>query len=151
MDEKQLHQILAIGAICLAAITGVASVGLLIATVADTFWAIIPAIIAALFCAASVLLAVYFGERVKIKSPVFENAAEQEVLNPKQRRDLRKARGEVVMERALIDIDNERQNIVHNQITDGGDPDKPPFETKFSKSYPPVEHPQRRIASDRER
>lgn len=58
--------------------------------------------------------------------------AEKELLNHKQRRELRKARGEVVMEKALIDVEHERQNIVHRQLEAANDPDKPPHQTSFT-------------------
>lgn len=60
--------------------------------------------------------------------------AEQQLLNEKQRRELRKARGAVLMEKALIDVEQERANIVHKLQEDANDPDKPPYLTSFEQT-----------------
>lgn len=73
-----------------------------------------------------------FGKQLEERT-VFTNAAEREVLNNRQRRELRRARGEVVMQRALIDVENERDNIVHRQIEAANDPNKPPHQTPWSE------------------
>lgn len=69
------------------------------------------------------------------------SVAEQQLLTPKQKRELRKARGAVIMEKALIDVEHERQNIVHNQIEAANDPDKPPHVTSFSEEFGSMGHP----------
>jgi hypothetical protein len=35
------------------------------------------------------------------------------------------------MERSLVEIEHERDNIVHRQIEAANDPDKPPHRTRF--------------------
>lgn len=62
------------------------------------------------------------------------STAEQQLLNEKQRRELRAARGAVVMEKALIEVEHERQNIVHQMTIDANDPDKPPYLTPFEQT-----------------
>jgi hypothetical protein len=76
-------------------------------------------------------VASYFGERYSGHTKVFANEIEREVLNRKQRRELRNARGELVMQRSLVEIENERDNIVHRQIEASHDPNKPPHKTRF--------------------
>lgn len=65
------------------------------------------------------------------------SVAEQQLLTSKQQRELRRARGEVVMEKALIEVEHERQNIVHQMTQDANDPSTPPYLTGFEQK---VEH-----------
>jgi hypothetical protein len=59
--------------------------------------------------------------------------AEQQLLTPAQKRELRRARAGVVMEKALIDVEHERQNITHRQIEASKDPNKPPHQTSWTE------------------
>jgi len=59
-------------------------------------------------------------------------SAEDKILTFRQRRDLRRERGKVVMEKALIEVEHERDNIVHNRMLEAADPDVPPHQTRWS-------------------
>lgn len=61
-----------------------------------------------------------------------DRSPEEKVLTWRQRRDLARARGSVVMEKALIEVEHERQNIVHREIEAANDPDKPPHQTQWT-------------------
>jgi hypothetical protein len=76
-------------------------------------------------------ITVLFSSKTTVPK-VFNNQDEREVLNLKQRKELKKARGEVVMERAMIEVQHERENIIHNLELTAADPDKPPHETRWS-------------------
>jgi len=133
MNEELMHRIMMFAGMVLAILAGLGSIVLLAETAMDFSMATLFATV--LMAGASIGFgwgAVYFGGRTTGQIKVFSADIEREVLNPKQRRDLKRARGEVVMERALVDIENERQNIVHKQIESSNDPAKPPHVTSFT-------------------
>ena len=81
----------------------------------------------------------YFGgllDPSRIRPSTGENA-----LTWRQKRELRRARGSVVMEKALIEVEHERQNIVHKEIEAAEDPQKPPHETRWSPGGPSDHRP----------
>lgn len=133
MNEDLMHRILMLSGLVLTILTGLATVGLLVSCAVEFHFALL---------AVSIMLAVgtvglgwatsYFGQKVTGHPLVFTNDAEREVLNPKQRRELRRIRGEVVMQRAVDEVEKERQNITHRQIEAANDPTKPPFQTQWS-------------------
>jgi hypothetical protein len=132
MTEEQINRAMMIAAAIVTAIAGLGTVGALIQTAVTFSWGLV--LVSILLAVATIGLGwttTYFSGRVTEK-PVFTNDAEREVLNNKQRRELKRARGEVVMERALIEVEHERQNITHRQIEAANDPEKPPFETRWS-------------------
>ena len=130
MDEQDMLKALSIGSAVLAALSGVGTMVLLLEAAYNSLWSLIPALLIGLLTAGFTFGSVQFSHRIN-RGPVFDNEAEREVLNVRQRRELRRARGEVVMEKALIDIEHERENIVHKQIEAANDPAKPPHVTKF--------------------
>jgi hypothetical protein len=132
VDEKDIYRIMMWASVALAVISGLGAVLLLVLTVSDGLRLIFPTLLLAAITVASGGAVVYFGQRMTGYSKVFSNAIEQEVLSRKQRRDLRQARGDLVMQRALNEVENERDNIIHRQIEASHDPDKPPHQTRFS-------------------
>ena len=131
MNERDMYRIMVWGAVALALISGIAAVVLLILTVTQGMLLIIPTILLALTAIGCGGAVVYYGQRLSGHRKVFANEIEQEVLSRKQRRELRNARGGLVMQRAMIEIENERDNIIHRQIEASHDPDKPPHTTRF--------------------
>jgi hypothetical protein len=133
MSEDLMNKLLMIAGLVLSVIAGIATVSLVIVCALNFTWSL-------LFC--SILLGIataafggvanFYGHKVTGHPLVFTNEAEREVLNTRQRRELRRARGEVVMERAMIEVEHERQNIVHKQLQSANDPDKPPYDTQWS-------------------
>jgi hypothetical protein len=131
MNEKMIYAILMWASAALAAIAGVATVVVLIMTVTHGLILIIPTILLAAVTIGAGLGAVFYGQRLEGHEKVFANQIEQEVLTNRQRRELRHKRGELVMQRSLIEIENERDNITHRQLEAANDPDKPPHHTRF--------------------
>lgn len=134
MSEDMMNRLMMIAGMCLAVISAVGTVTLLVMCAMDFTVAL--AVGGALAGATTVgfgWATVYFGSEVSDHHPlVFTNDAEREVLSQKQRKELKKARGEVVMERALIEVEQERDNITHRQIQAANDPDKPPHSTRWT-------------------
>jgi hypothetical protein len=129
-----MNRVLMIAGVVLTILGGLSTVGLLIACAVDFAFGLLVCTI--LLGAATVGFGAatsYFGHKVTGHPLVFTNEAEREVLNRKQRTELRKARGEVVMQRAMIEVENERDNIVHRQLEAAGDPEKPPHKTQWSE------------------
>jgi hypothetical protein len=131
MNEETLYRVMAWAAVAMAAISAISTVILLILTVTRGFWLLIPTILLFAVTVACCAATVYFGGRVSGHKKVFSNEIEQEVLNRRQRRELKNKRGGLVMQRALIEIENEQDNIVHRQIEASHDPNKPPHQTRF--------------------
>jgi hypothetical protein len=131
MNEETLYRVMAWAAVAMAAISAISTVILLILTVTRGFWLLIPTILLFAVTCACCAATVYFGQRVSGHKKVFSNEIEQEVLSRRQRRELRNRRGGLVMQRALIEIENEQDNIVHRQIESANDPKKPPHRTRF--------------------
>jgi membrane protein implicated in regulation of membrane protease activity len=133
MNEEDMYRWLMITAAVLAALCGLGAVGLIILCAAGFSWGV-------LLC--SILLTggaigsgyttVYFSTKTTVPK-VFNNQDEREVLTNKQRKILKTARGEVVMERAMIEVEHERENIIHNLELTAADPDKPPHVTRWSE------------------
>lgn len=132
MNAELLNRILALTWMIGAILCGAATIGLVILMAFQPSMILlgVTALMVILTIAFGVAM-VGFGNQLEGRT-VFTNAAEREVLSVRQRRELRKARGEVVMERALIDVEHERQNIVHRQIEAANDPDKPPHQTAWT-------------------
>jgi hypothetical protein len=131
MNEETLYRVMAWASAALAAISAVGAVVLLILTVTKGFWLLIPTILLFAITVACCAGTIYFGQRVSGHKKVFSNEIEQEVLTRRQRRELKNKRGGLVMQRALIEIENEQDNIVHRQIEASHDPKKPPHRTRF--------------------
>ena len=131
MDEQMLNRILMVSAAVLAVASALATATLLVLTAVVSMWLVVPTILLAAFTVGCGMAASYYGQRFTGHEKVFSNPIEQEVLNRRQRRELRSKRGELVMERSLVEIEHERDNIVHRQIEAANDPDKPPHQTRF--------------------
>jgi hypothetical protein len=131
MDEQMLNRVMMISAAVLAIAGALATATLLVLTAVMSMWLIIPTLLLAVLTVACGFAASLYGERLTGHAKVFANPIEQEVLNRKQRRELRSKRGELVMERSLVEIEHERDNIVHRQIEAANDPNKPPHRTRF--------------------
>ncbi len=131
MNEETLYRVMAWAAVAMAAISAISTVILLILTVTRGFWLLIPTILLFAITVGCCAGTVYFGQRVSGHKKVFSNEIEQEVLSRRQRRELKNKRGGLVMQRALIEIENEQDNIVHRQIESANDPKKPPHQTRF--------------------
>jgi hypothetical protein len=133
MNEDALNKYMMVGAMCLAGLSGLGTVALLIATAAEYSWIFLTTTV--LLGAATVgfsFAASFYGSKIADDKQVFSNQVEREVLNAKQRKILKGERGEVVMERALAEIRNERENIAHREIEAAGDPEKPPHLTRWT-------------------
>jgi hypothetical protein len=135
MTEDMLNKYMMVGSMCLAGLSGLGTIALLVTTAVEYSFAVLMATVL-LGCvtvgfgwAASV-----YGSKITGTDLVFTNPAEREILTPKQRKELRKARGEVVMERALVEVEHERQNITHRQIEAANDPEKPPHLTQWTNN-----------------
>jgi hypothetical protein len=136
MNEKDVYRLMMWSAAVLAVVAGLATVTLLVLTVAEGIRLLVPTMFLGVVTVGSGLGTVYFGQRVTGHEKVFANPIEQEVLSRKQRTHLRKERGGLVMQRALVEIEHERDNIIHRQIEAANDPDKPPHETRFGDDLP---------------
>lgn len=148
MNEEQMNRLMTIIAVVLAGLCGLGAAGLIVAAAVQfSFAALFGAFMLAGVAITSGWAASYYGHKVTGHPLVFTNEAEREVLNNKQRRELRRARGEVVMERALIEVEHERQNITHRQIEASHDPDKPPHETQWTQAEAEIQ----RMIEDRRR
>ena len=133
MNEEALYRWLMISAAVISVLCGLGSVALLVLTAITWSWGVL---LCSILMAAGAVGAGYITVMFAAKSTtpkVFNNQDEKEVLNMKQRKELRKMRGEVVMEKAMIEVEHERQNIVHKQITDSNDPALPPYQTRWSE------------------
>lgn len=133
VNEDQMNRLLMIAGMCLAVLAGAGTIGLMIMTALDfgpglLFGTMLLALATVGFGWSSV----FFGHKVTGHPKIFTNEAEREVLTPKQRRELRLRRGEVVMERALIEIEHEKDNMVHRALEAANDPDKPPHQTQWT-------------------
>jgi hypothetical protein len=133
MDEQMLNRIMMIAAAVVAIASALATATLLVLTAVQSMWLIIPTHFLAVFTVACGFAASLYGERLTGHEKVFANPIEQEVLSRRQRRELRDKRGELVMERSLVEIEHERDNIVHRQIEAANDPTKPPHQTRFGE------------------
>jgi len=132
MNEETLYRWLMISAACLAAMCGLGAVALVVLCAAGFSWGVL---LCALLLATGAIGAGYVTVLFSTKTTVpkvFNNQDEREVLTMKQRKELRRARGEVVMEKAMIEVQHERENIIHNLELTAADPDKPPHETRWS-------------------
>lgn len=126
-----MYKIMMWASAVLAIIASVAAITLAILIVSQGWFMLVPALLLAAVAVTGGCTANYFGQRVSGQRKVFSNEIEQEVLNRKQRRELKLARGALVMQRALVEINNEQDNIVHKQLEAANDPAKPPHRTRF--------------------
>jgi hypothetical protein len=131
MDEKVIYGLSTWACAAMSIIAGLGTVFLLVATISEGLRLLPPTLLLAIVTVGFGWGTTYFGQRLKGHEKVFSNPVEQEVLTVKQRRELRMKRGELVMQRSLIEIENERDNIIHRQIEAANDPDKPPHVTRF--------------------
>jgi hypothetical protein len=146
MNEDQMTRVMMLASLAVTIIAGLGAVGLLITTAMQFSWAALTcAILLVPVSVGAGWSTSWFSNRVD--PIVFNNAAEREVLSMKQRKALRQARGEVVMEKAMIDIEHERANVIHNLELEAGDPSRPPHQTQFqpqtdwTKQLPPKPEP----------
>lgn len=151
MNEDQMNQTMLIASMIMTAVAGLTTVGLLIeCAIAFSLGVLICSMLAGLTTIGFGWATTFYGRKVTGHALVFNNDAEREVLTPRQRRELRRKRGEVVMEKALIEVEHERQNITHRQIEAANDPDQPPYETRWSHpEEPKVIHQRHRVNDDR--
>jgi len=134
--DKAVYQVMMWASVVLCCIAGLATVVMLSEIAEYGVLLLIPAVLLSAVSIGSGFGIVYFGRRYVGHEQVFSNPIEQEVLTSKQRRELRQRRGGLVMQRALIELDNEQDNIVHKQIEAANDPDKPPHKTRFGDDLP---------------
>jgi hypothetical protein len=139
VNERDMYKVMMWAGAVLAILSAATTIVLLALAFSEGWSLLIPAILLGLIGVGSGGVAAHFGQRVSGQRKVFSNEIEQEVLNRKQRRDLKVARGDLVMQRALIEIQNEQDNIVHRQIEAANDPAKPPHKTRFGDDDPYVE------------
>jgi hypothetical protein len=116
MTEKQMNQVMMISAMVTSIISGLAGVGLLIATVTQSMALILPTLLLGGICTGTGWATAYYGRRLTGEKKVFSNEAEREVLTKRQRDELRRARGEVVMQRALNEIEDEKDKMLAKQL-----------------------------------
>jgi hypothetical protein len=129
--DKVIYQVAMWASVVLACIAGLATVITLAEIAEYGVVLLIPATLLSITTVGCGFGIVYFGRRFTGHEKVFSNPIEQEVLTSKQRRELRQKRGGLVMQRALIEIENEQDNIVHRQLEAANDPEKPPHKTRF--------------------
>lgn len=140
MNEDQMHRLMMVAGMTLTIVAGLSTIGLLIATALQySFATLFSSILLAGVTVASGWATSFYGHKVTGHPLVFTNEAEREVLTPKQRRELRRARGEVVFDRSMTEVEHERQNIVHRQIEASNDPDLPPYETQWTQKEAEVQ------------
>jgi membrane protein implicated in regulation of membrane protease activity len=133
MSEEKLFQLMMISCACLAALCGLGAVALVVAcAMSFAIGVLVCALLLAGAAVGSAYYAVFFSSKAQAPR-VFNNQDEKEVLNRKQHKILKDARAEVVMERALIEIRHEQENIVHNQLEAANDPDRPPHQTRWTE------------------
>ena len=147
MNEKALYQSLMWAAAGVATLGGLGTVTLLVLSVISGWTLLLPTVLLAGVTFGAGVAANYFGHRFAGHEKVFSNPIEQEVLDRKQRAHLRTMRGGLVMQRALVEIEHERDNIIHRQIEAANDPDKPPHQTRFGD--PEEDQPMHRSIKDR--
>ena len=132
MNEEVLYRWLMISAAVIAVLCGLGAVALLVLCVISWSWGVLLCSFLMAACAIGAgFVTVMFSTKTTVPK-VFNNQDEKEVLTMKQRKELRKARGEVVMEKAMIEVQHERENIVHKQMTDADNPELPPYATRWS-------------------
>jgi len=136
MSEELMYRIMMVAGLVLAGIAGVATIGLVIQ--ASVEFSIALAFGAACMALGTVGFgwsAVYAGRRVTGHNKVFENAAEREVLTPKQRHELRRARGSVVMNRALQEINDEQDKLINKALNPPEEVHQPePYQQRQAQS-----------------
>lgn len=134
MTEETLYRWLMISAACLAAMCGLGAVALVVLCATGFSWGVL---LCALLLAGGAIgsgyVTVLFSGKTTTPK-VFNKQDEREVLNLRQRKELRRARSEVVMEKAMIEVERERENIIHNLELTAADPDKPPHETRWTNA-----------------
>lgn len=134
MDEQMMNRVMMIASATLAILSAVVALGLVIWSVLHSLWILIPAILVAGFAVLCVLACSVYTQKLSGRGrKVLSTVMEQEVLTRKQQAKLRAARGEVVMERALAEVDQERENITHRAIESSHDSTKPPHKTRFGE------------------
>lgn len=132
MNEEALYRWLMISTACLAVLCGLGSVALVIlSAISFSIGVLVCALLLAGGAIGCGYITMMFADKTNVPK-VFNNQDEKEVLTNKQRKTLKEARAEVVMEKAMIEVEHERQNIVHNLELEAADPDKPPHPTRWS-------------------
>lgn len=117
MNEEVMYRILMFSGMALAILAGCGALTLLVLTALEpTGGGVFGTIAMAWATVAFGWSGVHFGQRSSGHQRVFANAAEREVLNVKQRRELRIARGSVVMQKALLDVEEERDKLVTREL-----------------------------------
>lgn len=132
MNDRTIYVILMWAAASLAVIAGASAVVVLILTITVGLKLLIPTILLVIVSVGCAMGATELADEVGDKEKkILSSDLEREVLTRGQQRELRRKRGEVVMQKALIEVENERDNIVHRQIEASKDPTKPPHQTRF--------------------
>lgn len=133
MSREQMMRVLMVLSVTMTAVFGGLSLLLFLAAALSTDGIVLSAAFLSACAAAGTGVAGYFiAQQREDRSPV-GSEIEHALLNHRQKSELRKARAAVVMEKALVDVEHERQNIVHNQIEASKDPTKPPHKTSFTE------------------
>jgi hypothetical protein len=147
MNEELMHRVMMIAAMTVTICAALGAVTLLVLTATEGMRLLLPCLFLIAVTAGAGWATTYYGHRTTGVKRVFPNEVEREVLTWRQRRELRGARGGLVMQRALVDIENERDNIIHRQIEAAEDPDKPPHPTVLSP-HPVEDEIRRRLVAD---
>jgi membrane protein implicated in regulation of membrane protease activity len=134
MNEEGMYRWLMISTAVLAALCGLGAVAFMVLCAIGFSWGLV---LCSLLMTGGAIgsgyATVYFSQKTTVPK-VFNNQDEREVLTNKQRKVLKRARGEVVMEKAMIEVEHERENIVHNQMQAIEDPNRPPHVTRWSSA-----------------
>jgi hypothetical protein len=132
VSDETMYQWLMVSAAVMAVLCGLGAVGLVIlCAVTFSFGVLVCALLLAGGAIGSGYFTTYFSAKATTPK-VFNNQDEREVLTNKQRKILKAARGEVVMEKAMVEVEHERENIVHNQMKAIQDPNRPPHPTQWT-------------------
>jgi membrane protein implicated in regulation of membrane protease activity len=150
VNEEQLYRWLMITTATLAALCGLGAVSLIVlCAMSFSLGVLLCAVLMAAGAVSCGYATLFFSQKTTVPK-VFNNQDEKEVLTNRQRRELRRKRGEVVMERALIEVEHEHQNIVHNLQNEANDPSLPPYQTRWSNGANVLPAPRKRKQDDEE-
>lgn len=129
------HTIVMWGAYGLGALSVLTVIGLFVTMAVAFSWAIFTAAILMVIVTVALVGtgAVFMDESEKKSTEsVFGSTAEAEILSGKQKKKLKTARAEVLMDLAMTDVEKERENIEHRRMQEAGDMTLPPHKTTFT-------------------
>lgn len=116
--------------LCIAC--ALSAVGLIIGMAISFSWPLLTGVILLAVCAVVAgCTADYYMEEPD-KDSIFGSTAEDEILSKNQKKVLREARAEVLLELAMTDVEQEKANIEHRKMQDSNDMSAPPYDTSFT-------------------